>query len=478
MPLIILTADRPWELHGFGAPQTLDQTELFGAHVRAFENFGLPEATDAAFRHLRALVSVAADKATRGPRGPVHLNVPFREPLAPLPDAVMPSSLSAGAVAAHAFERTAAGVVISIPPSVAAVLQQEPRGVIVVGPRAQADGLAGAVAALSNATGYPVLAEAASNVRYGASSFALYDLFLRSEGFAAAHTPRVVIKIGGGLTSKRLSGWLDGSGAFTVLVSEEGALVDPEHRANAVLEGPAPRVLGALAEQTRRGTTDWTRAFASVNERASAALEDVFLRDPRLTEPRIAHEVVRALPDQAQLMLASSMPVRDVDAFAPRAPGRVRVFSNRGANGIDGTLSSALGIAASSGKPTVVLTGDLAFLHDLGGLLVARRSGIPLTVVVVNNDGGGIFSFLPVASVPEHFETLFGTPHGLSFEHAAALYGAHYHAPRTVAGLREALKASVGAGLAVVELQVPRASNVAEHQALYQAVTRALEARA
>ncbi|HET9451677.1 MAG TPA: aminoacyl--tRNA ligase-related protein, partial [Aggregicoccus sp.] len=187
-----------------------------------------------------------------------------------------------------------------------------------------------------------------------------------------------------------------------------------------------------------------------------------------------AREVVAALPAGAQLFVSSSMPIRDVDAFAPASPTPLRVLANRGANGIDGIVSTALGVAAGSGRPTVLLTGDLAFLHDVGGLLAARRHGVPLTVVVVNNDGGGIFSFLPVAAATPHFEALFGTPHGVDLAHAAALYGARFERPGTPAALRAAVRAGLEGGLHLLEVRTERRENVETHRALFAQMAAAL----
>jgi 2-succinyl-5-enolpyruvyl-6-hydroxy-3-cyclohexene-1-carboxylate synthase len=188
----------------------------------------------------------------------------------------------------------------------------------------------------------------------------------------------------------------------------------------------------------------------------------------------VAREVVAALPSGAQLFVSSSMPIRDVDAFAPASGAALRVLANRGANGIDGIVSTALGAAAAAGKPTVLLTGDLAFLHDVGGLLTARRHGVPLTVVVVNNDGGGIFSFLPVAGATPHFEQLFGTPHGVDLAHAAALYGARFERPETASALRSAVRRGLEGGLNLIEVRTERGGNVEAHRTLFARLAAAL----
>jgi 2-succinyl-5-enolpyruvyl-6-hydroxy-3-cyclohexene-1-carboxylate synthase len=484
VPLLALTADRPWELHGFGAAQTMPQDGLFGRFVRASTTLPVPEASSPAFRHLRAVVSRTVSAATGRPSGPVQIDVPFREPLAPADDAPSPPGLDAEALEGRPgapFVRTIAPAAVPPAPELDAVrrrLAAAERGVIVVGPRARADRLGTAVRALAASYGYPVLAEAASNVRWapGQPAVSHLDLLLRSEGWALSARPDLVVRLGGGLCSRRVSAWLDGSGAEVVLVSEGSEPVDPQHRAALVLEGDAVAICEALTAATAPRRAAWSDGFLRADARGASALAAAVDSEHRLTEPAVARAVVSALPDGARLVLGSSMPIRDVDAFAPAPPGAVRVLSNRGLNGIDGNLSTALGVAAASGAPTVALVGDLAFLHDLGALVHARRAGLPLTVVVVNNDGGGIFSFLPIAGSTPRFEALFGTPHGTDLAAAAALGDARFTRAEAPGELAAALEDAGRPGLRIVEARVvDRATNVEVHHALGAAVARALE---
>ena len=485
VPLVVLTADRPLELQGWGAPQTVPQARFFGDFARLYADLGLPEASDAALVHLRATVARAVAQAWRAPRGAVQLNVPFREPLAPTVEAFGEERLSALA------REGRPGVPLTriVPPSrqpdpavlesVRARIAATERGVIVCGPRDEEDGFGGAIAALSEATGYPVLAEATSQARYGGgpATVSLYDTLLRHAPFARAHRPELVLRFGGGLTPKGPQAWLDGAGAEIILFSDEGALYDPAHRAALVVEGSAVASCEALSRGLSRGTGAWARSFLGAERLARRELEAAFAQEPGLTEPRIAHELLAALPSGANLFVSSSMPIRDVDAFAPAMGRPLRVLANRGANGIDGILSSALGMAAASGRPAVLLTGDVAFLHDVGGLLTARRSGVPLTVVVVNNDGGGIFSFLPIAEAEAaraHYESLWGTPHGVDLAPAAALYGARLWRPESPAALRSAVVEGLEGGLHLVEVRVERATNVEVHRRLFARMAAAI----
>lgn len=482
VPLVVLTADRPLELQGWGAPQTVPQARFFGEFSRFFADVGLPEASDVSLAHLRATVARAVGMATRAPRGAVQLNVPFREPLAPTPESFGEERLSVLSKQGRAGEPFTRVVPPSRQPDAGAIdavrrlIASTERGVIVCGPRDEDDGFAEAIASLSHATGYPVLAEATSQARYGggALTVSLYDGLLRHAPFAEKHRPELVLRFGGGLTPKGPQQWLDASGARIVLFSDEGTLFDPSHRAAHVVEGSAVAACHALSHSLSRGIGTWARGFLDAEQRARAALESAFEENPALTEPRIAREVVAALPAGANLFVSSSMPIRAVDAFAPPNSVPLRVLANRGANGIDGIVSSALGMSAASGRPTVLFTGDLAFLHDVGGLLTAKRGGVPLTVVVVNNDGGGIFSFLPVAKATEHFEALFGTPHGVDLSHAAALYGARFTRPQTPAALRSALREGLEGGLHLIEVLADRASNVDDHRGLYARMAAAI----
>ncbi|MDY7231615.1 2-succinyl-5-enolpyruvyl-6-hydroxy-3-cyclohexene-1-carboxylic-acid synthase [Hyalangium rubrum] len=484
VPLIVLTADRPLELQGWGAPQTVPQARMFGEHARFFADLGQPESSDVAVAHLRATVSRAVSTSLRAPRGAVQLNVPFREPLAPTPEPFGAERLSELAREGRSGAPMTRITPAARQPDAQAIdevrrrISATERGLIVCGPRDEDDGFAEAIAALSQATGYPVIAEAVSQARYGggAATLSLYDALLRHPPFAQAHRPELVLRFGGGLTPKGPQQWLDASGAHIVLFSDDGSLFDPAHRSAQVIEGSAVAACEALGLGMSRGLGRWAQGFLQAERLARNALEAAFAEQAGLNEPRIAREVVAALPSGANLFVSSSMPIRDVDAFAPSNGVALRVLANRGANGIDGIISSALGVSAASGRPTVLLTGDLALLHDVGGLLTAHRHRVPLTVVVVNNDGGGIFSFLPIAKATEHFEQLFGTPHGVDLSHVATLYGARFHRPETPAALRTAVQAGLEGGLHLIEVRTERTDNVELHRELFARMTQALGA--
>ena len=473
VPLVAITADRPPELHGFGAPQTIDQQNLFGTHVRGFADLGVPEGTPESLRHVRAVVAATVARALAPARGPIHLNAAFREPLSPVRGArgTLPATSTAARVFPGVLEPDAGALEMA-----ARELSRRPRGVIVCGPRDASDGLPDAVGTLSERLGYPVFAEAASQVRFRMpDAIVHYDALLKHEPLVSAARPDAVVRLGGGLTSKTLQQWLDSTGAWTLNVSEDGVLFDPAHSASVVVCGDAVRTCSELARRVQRREPRPESPLLHAERVARRALEDAFSAETALSEPGAARALAAGLPEESLLFVSSSMPVRDVDAWA--TSGRARVLSNRGVNGIDGIISSALGAAAATERSTAVLLGDLALLHDLSGLLAARRLGIPLLVVVVNNDGGGIFQFLPVAEATEHFEELFATPHGLDFSHVAGLCGATFQRPRTASDLRACIRKDLGNGLSIVEVRNGRAENVERHRELQRIVAAALEER-
>jgi len=469
IPLVAVTADRPAELHGFGAPQTIDQQHLFGTHVRVFAHLSAPEETLEGLRHVRAVVAAAAARALASPRGPIHLNAAFREPLAPRTRPNAPPGSPAPRIVPGVLEADAAALDVA-----ARELSRRPRGVIVCGPRDAWDELPDAVRTLSARLGYPILAEAASQLRFRIpDALAHYDVLLKHEPLAAAAKPDAVVRLGAGLTSKTLQHWLDSAGAWTLTLSDDGVLFDPGHSASLVVCGDAVRACSELARRIQRREPGPESPLVRAERAARRALEEAFAAETALSEPGTARAVADELAEGSLLFVSSSMPVRDVDPWA--TGGRARLLSNRGVNGIDGVISSALGAAAATELPTAVLMGDLALLHDLSGLVAARRLGIPLVVVVVNNDGGGIFQFLPIAEATEHFEELFATPHGLDFRHVADLCGASFERPRSASELRACVRKNLGSRLCLVEVRTARAANVERHRELQRIVAAALE---
>ncbi len=462
VPLLVLTADRPAELRDVSAAQTIDQTHLFGRSVRWFHDGGVP---DDATRHTwRSLAARAVDATIGTSPGPVHLNLPFREPLVGRAGELPPAGPRAGF----------AGRIVVDDADVArlAAALDSPRGIIVAGRGA---GDPGAVGELSAAIGWPVLADPLSGCGALASAVAAFDAILRHRGFARDHTPVAVLRLGHPPASKVLAEWLAGTGATIVQVSP-GPVIDPDHAvAQHVIADPSS-VCRALARCVRGATgTPWMARWRHASERATAAIDAALAEQPSLSEPAVARAVVRGLPAGSSLVTSSSMPVRDVEWFGDLSSS-VRVLSNRGVNGIDGVVSTAVGVGLATGRPVGLLIGDIAFAHDSNGLMALAGRGVDLRAVVVDNDGGGIFSFLPqAAALPaDRFEQLFGTPHGVDAVGLAASYGI---AARTIAEGPELAKALAEPGPWVVRVVTDRAANVRVHAALNAAVAAALDER-
>jgi 2-succinyl-5-enolpyruvyl-6-hydroxy-3-cyclohexene-1-carboxylate synthase len=470
VPLIVLTADRPPELRDVGAGQTIDQIKLYGSSAKWFFEVGTHDATPARLRWMRQLACRAHAAALEGRPGPVHLNVALREPLvldAPLEGAPGDGGRGDGA------PWTARTVAPQDPAPLVDWLAEQAggRGLIVAG--RGADGAA--TARLAEALAWPLLADPLSGARRGGAAIAHYDALLRDAGWAARVTPACVLRVGDLPTSKPLRQWLAGLNVHVpqLGLTTAGDWPDPDAALSAVL-ALAPSALAAI-DQTWPTDLAWLGTWRDADARAQSAIEATIGEDD-VNEPRIARELATAVPVGATVVIAASMPIRDAETFWPVLDAPPRALANRGANGIDGTISTAYGVAAADpGRPTYLLIGDVALAHDVGGLLAGRRLGVPLTIVVIDNAGGGIFDFLPVATQGAEYEEHVLTPTGLEIERAASLYGAEYRLVVDVAGLREVLAASPD-GTTIVHLRTERAANVARHRQAWAAVAEAVGA--
>jgi 2-succinyl-5-enolpyruvyl-6-hydroxy-3-cyclohexene-1-carboxylate synthase len=468
VPLIVLTADRPPELRDVGAGQAIDQLKLYGDAVKWFCEVGVDTATPETLRWMRQLACRAYWTTLEGRPGPVHLNFPLREPL--VPDGPLPEDPVPGRPGGQPWVQRAPAPVATR----SAVRTVPARGVIVAGRAERGTGLGDAAARAAERLGWPLLADPLSGARHGATAIATYDLLLRDPAFAQRVAPELVVRVGDLPTSKPLRAWLASLQATTqLLLDPDGAWQDP---AAAVSEIDSGDPLAALEALMAAGITTgedpaWLTAWTDADHAATAAIETGLGDEGTLSEPLTTRLLARQLPPQATLLVASSMPIRDAELYFPAGVPLPRVLSNRGANGIDGTVSTAYGVAAAAPGPTALLIGDVALAHDLGGLIAARRLGLDLTIVVLNNDGGGIFHFLPVSGESDAFEEHVATPHGLDFAKAAALYGlAHTHA-NTQADLIDAVTKP-----GIVEVRTDRAHNLALHRLLADRALNAVRA--
>ncbi len=458
IPMLVCTADRPPELWDIGAPQTIDQTGLYGGAVRWFCEPGVPdEAAAPAWRSL-ASRGIAEASGWSGRPGPVHYNLSFRDPLVGEADDPPPGRadgrpwhrLMPPAPPVHQAGELAAGLVGA-------------DGVIVAG-RGISD--PGAVVDLAERLGWALLADHRSGCRVAGRSVAYADLLLRTETFAARR-PAIVLRLGEPPASKVIGEWLAGLDAEVIAATPDRRWIDPERIAARMV--PEPGLAAALLAALGSGgpLSREAAAWAAADRRVDEVLDELLPASER-SEPAVARAVVDAVPSGGALVVASSMPVRDVEWFG-RARGDIDVFANRGANGIDGVTSTATGVALS-GRPTVCLLGDIAFLHDSAGLTALADRAIDLTLVVVNNDGGGIFSFLPQADAldPHRFDRLFGTPHGTDLPALAAAHGI----PVAAWGGTDLAPD----GVRVVVAATDRAANPVRHRELVATVAAAVEA--
>lgn len=496
VPLIVLTADRPPELRNAGAAQTIDQNRLYGNYPKWFVEVALAELTPDLLRYARTLACRSVATAAAVPAGPVHLNFPFREPLTPV--AVDPPSNVSGsdALAWRGRPKGAPWVTVADSPpiatkqaihDVAALLGAARFPLLVCGPQFD-DQLAAPLATLAAALDAPLLVDPLSQLRWGAHDRCAlidrYDAILRDATTTASLVPDVILRIGAPPTSKPLLQYIERNSTSRHIVVDAARWPDPTLLASEMIHAEprlfCERLLAHVTAEPdlRPDREAWLATWRRLDNRASDTLTEFVAGLDESFDGAALAEIAALMPDDGTIFVSSSMPVRDLDAFAPGDDRTLRVLANRGANGIDGVVSTALGVAATleaGTGPLVLVIGDIALYHDMNGLLAAKLHQLNATIVVLNNDGGGIFSFLPQAAHPAHFEQLFGTPHGLNFEPVAELYGAQYHRADTMQALRNGVLAGInGSGLHIVEMRTDRARNVDLHRDAWNRVATAL----
>ncbi len=488
VPLLVMTADRPHELRDTGAPQTIDQLRLYGAHAKWFVEMALPEASAQALHYARTIAARAVAEAATVPSGPVHLNFPFREPFIPDSPDGAPSAVN-DPFNGPRITVDAGGLAPSEDAieTLAAELGQSSRGLIVCGPNNDED-YAAAVGRLGTHLGFPILADPLSQVRCGPHDREMvvdsYDAFLRVEDFTRRFAPETVLRFGALPTSKPLVRFLEGQpdACRQIFVDGAGGWNDTGMLPARVLRASPATVCGRLLEalkhrRTPPESTQWSESWRRIGALVRGAIAHHLERIETPFEGKVFAELAALIPQDSVLFAGNSMPVRDLDTFFAGSGNPIRFMANRGANGIDGVMSSALGTGATAGRPLILTIGDLSFYHDSNGLLAAKLHRLRATVVLLNNNGGGIFSFLPQAAHPEHFEQLFGTPHGLDFSRFAAAYGAEFTRISTWNDFRCAINRGLESeGVSIIEVPTERASNVRLHREVWDSVAAAVSA--
>jgi len=462
-PLIVVTADRPPELQDVGANQAIDQQRLFGTAVRWFFDPGVPLELPGAARFWRRIAARAVAEASAGP---VHLNLPFREPLVPPPGHI-PAAVTAPAQSATTGRLQPNQAQVA---ALASALQRSQRPLIVAGEIREGERLAAPLQRL----GLPILAEPTSQLRRVEAGAAVesYEALLRA-GWSLQHGPDLVVRLGATPTSRVLNRWLAAAAAPTFLIDPDQAWRDEDHVAtNQIACDPQP-LLEALPTLDRSA---WRDEWVGAGKRATAAIAATLVGTP-IHEGHVVKALSARLPDPGHVFIGSSMPIRAADSFWPPARPRQRFFANRGASGIDGLVSTGLGVATGrDAVPTVLLLGDLSLYHDMNGLWALQRHGIKATLVVCDNNGGGVFNFLPQAEHQDVFEEIFATPLGLDLSQVARLYGLVYSPVSDRSGLEPAIADAIAAPTpTMVVVRFKREDSVSGHRLCWEAAASALK---
>ncbi|MFK3958016.1 2-succinyl-5-enolpyruvyl-6-hydroxy-3-cyclohexene-1-carboxylic-acid synthase [Pseudalkalibacillus hwajinpoensis] len=474
VPLIVLTGDRPHELRDNGAPQAIDQIKLYGDYVKWFMEMAMPSSTPDLNRYIRTAASRATAVSFGLPAGPVHLNFPFRDPL--IPDLSYPGLFSDGRENYEPWVNAADHLRVLNEDAVTGYANKlsGKKGIIVVGPQDN-DELAEPLFALAEELGYPVLADPLSKCRHIDSPNLVegYDAFLRGEVDSELY-PEVVIRFGAMPVSKAYMLFMKRVASPIHIVVDERGWRDPTLYSSDMLTVSSVSFVNSLLPAVRSiNSTEkwWLDKWKAINQTTLTLLHEDLETD-ELFEGHVFRELGKLMSANDLLFVGNSMPVRDMENFFLPESSRPTVMGNRGANGIDGIISTALG-ASTAYSSSVLVIGDLSFYHDMNGLLLAKLYEINMTVIVVNNDGGGIFSFLPQRKQEKHFEKLFGTPHGLNYEHAAALYEASFERVWNWEEFSSAYEKSQNHhGLSIIEVPTDRDANLRLHREMFAKVSK------
>ena len=467
VPLVVLTTDRPPELGDSGANQTVDQEKLYGSAVRWYRDLPEPETDGRKLRSLRVTAARALAEGTGTPPGPVHLNIRFRKPLEPTP---VPGDVPRGFAGSEPLaavgrdgpfvrvERGRPELDVGRLNRVAAALSVD-RGLLVAGPSTTLD--ARALSRLAEVIGFPVLADPLSGVRFGhlvdeTLVCGGYDSYLDTRVTDRWPDPEAVLQVGASPTSKTLRNYLRDaareSGTRRFIVDPAGEWREATFTASDLLVADPNRLTRALTERVERTkNADWCDRFDRAEKHYWESIEAA--HDERFFEGTVLYDILADAPDPATVFVSNSMPVRDADRFGRPHERALTMLGNRGASGIDGIVSTGLGTGSATDDPLVCVLGDLAYYHDMNGLLALGRCGVDATIVLINNNGGGIFQMLPIAAFDPPFSEQFKTPHGLDFAPTSEIYGLEFVRVEEREAFRDAYRASLdAAGTQVIEV--------------------------
>lgn len=492
VPLIVCTADRPPELLECGANQTINQENIYANHIRWYFNAGLPEPTPERLRHIRIIARRAVKEASGLEKGPVHINFPFRKPFEPnsFTDTVDARDLEQ---VMNGFADEIAPIEVSVTPTVESLydlvsaVHSFERGLIIVGPGDFTEAFSEQISEMASLLSYPVLADGASQLRFGQHDkdmiFTHYDAYLKVASFAESHKPEIILQFGGTISSKGLELFLNDQNAFKVHINAGGKWLDPSNYLRSVVQSDPLTFCRLMNKELRkdrpkRTSRDWPEDFRTAEKKSELIRRDMIDCTDSLFEGKVLRAVLNEIPDGSHVMISNSMPIRDLDYFVSSMHKDIRIHTNRGASGIDGINSTALGIAATVNTPVYLITGDLAFYHDLNGLIASNKYSIPLNVILINNNGGGIFELLPISDYREIFNDYFLTPHNLNFESLVTGYGGIYRNVRSWDELKAALHESAhnGGKLHVHEIRTDARASTDMRKEYWKKVEEALTA--
>ncbi|MGY3716716.1 2-succinyl-5-enolpyruvyl-6-hydroxy-3-cyclohexene-1-carboxylic-acid synthase [Sutcliffiella cohnii] len=481
IPLVVITADRPHELRDVGAPQAIDQIKLYSDYAKWFVEMSLPSEDKGKLQYVRTVAARATGTALASPSGPVHLNFPLAEPL--VPDLSLENIWTRHHEKKLSIMENNLGkltITESEAIKISTLLSENKKGVIVCGELKDDEYLRAQIVTLAEKLQYPILADPLSQLRSGVHRKHVivegYDAFLRGEHALQELKPEVIIRFGSMPVSKFLSLYIKKTDCLQLIVDGDGTWRDPTLQATHIIhsdealfcEAILPK-LPVVSEQA-----DWLNEFLFINETTKKVLTN-HLDDVPLFEGKVISQLQQILPASSCLFVGNSMPIRDLDTFFFTSDKRIKLLANRGANGIDGVVSSALA-ASSVHEHTVLVIGDLSFYHDMNGLLAAKLLNLNITIVLINNNGGGIFSFLPQSKVEKHFEALFGTPTDLPFGHAVALYNGQYDKVENWQDFHEKIERAFSTkGLNVIEVSTNRLENEQLHRKMWENVSREIQ---
>jgi 2-succinyl-5-enolpyruvyl-6-hydroxy-3-cyclohexene-1-carboxylate synthase len=483
VPLLILTADRPPELWEWGANQTIDQNRMYGEHVKWSVNIATPELAPELLAYVREMACRVVARAVESPPGPVHINFPFRDPLVPETIPVALEEEQDTQRQGIAYTEVGIGrrqLDRDHLTQVANGLKGKKRGAIICGPQDDPE-FPASISTLASKLGFPILADPLSQVRCGTHDrknvIDFYDAFLRSGKVVQELRPEVVLRFGATPTSKALLSYIAQQHDVHQISVHEGDWQDLDHLTTEMFQTDPNQFTKDLAQTIiPTKSQEWLELWSAVAERSHVTIADQLKGVEEIFEGKVFSELAALLPSKATLFAGNSMPVRDLDAFYPTSSQEIRFLGNRGASGIDGVLSASLGTAAVTQNPFVTVLGDLSFHHDMNGLLAAKQFKLNASIIVLNNNGGGIFSFLPQRRHPEYFEKYFATPHGLTFESTASLYQLGYNKVTSWTEFRKVVAGNLSSSETnIVELITDRDRNVELHHRLSSAVAKAAE---